>query len=60
MKYGVRLRFPATNNEAEYKAILLGLRISNALRAKNISLRSDSQLVVGRVREDFEANETRM
>ena len=60
MKYGVRLRFPATNNEVEYEAILSGLRIAKALGAKNISLRSDSQLVVGRVREYFEANETRM
>ena len=60
MKYGVRLRFPATNNEAEYEAILSGLRIAKALGAKNISLRSDSQLVVRRVREDFEVNETRM
>ena len=47
MKYGVQLKFPATNNEVEYEAILMGLRIARALGAKNISLRSDSQLVVG-------------
>ena len=60
MKYGVQLKFPVTNNEEEYKAILTGVRIARALRAKNISLRSDSQLVVGQVRRDFEAKETRM
>ena len=60
MKYGVQLKFPATNNEVEYEAILMGLRIAKALGAKNISLRSDSQLVVGQVRGDFEAKETRM
>ena len=27
LKYGVRLRFPATNNEAEYEGILTGLRL---------------------------------
>ena len=47
LKYGVQLKFPVTNNEAEYEAILLGLRIARELGAKNISLRSDSQLVVG-------------
>ena len=60
MKYGVQVKFLATNNEVEYEAILMGLRIARALGAKNISLRSDSQLVVGQVRGDFEAKETRM
>ena len=47
LKYGVQLKFPVTNNEAEYEAILMGLRIARELGAKNISLGSDSQLVVG-------------
>ena len=36
LKYGVRLKFPATNNEAEYKGILTGLRLGRALGAKNL------------------------
>ena len=42
LKYGVQLKFPLTNNEAEYETILMGLRIAQALRAKNALLRSDS------------------
>ena len=60
LKYGVQLKFPVTNNEAEYEAILTGLRIAQALRAKNALLRSDSQLVIGQVKGDFEVKETRM
>ena len=60
MKYGVQLKFPITNNEAEYEAILTGLRIAWALKAKNILLSSDSQLIIGQVKGDFEAKETRM
>ena len=60
MKYGVQLKFPLTNNEAEYETILMGLRIAQALRAKNALLRSDSQLVIGQVKGDFEAKETRI
>jgi len=60
LKYGVQLKFPVTNNEAEYEAILMGLKTARALRAKNILLKSDSQLVIGQVRGDFEAKETRM
>ena len=36
LKYGVRLKFPATNNEAEYKGVLTGLRLGKALGAKNL------------------------
>ena len=60
MKYEVQLKFPVTNNEAEYKAILMGLRIAQALGAKNALLRSDSQLVIRQVKGDFEVTETRM
>ena len=60
MKYGVQIKFPVTNNEEEYETILTGLRITQALRAKNALLRSDSQLVIGQVKGDLEAKETRM
>ena len=60
LKYEVQLKFLVTNNEAEYEAILTGLRIAQALGAKNIVLGSDSQLIVGQVRGDFEAKKTRM
>ena len=36
LKYEVQLKFPATNNEAEYKGILTGLRLGKALEAKNL------------------------
>ena len=60
LKYGVQLKFPVTNNEAKYEAILMGLRIAWELGAKNALLRSDSQLVIGQVKGDFEVKETRM
>ena len=47
LKYRVQLKFPATNNEAEYDGILTGLRVGKALEAKNLLLQSDSKLVVG-------------
>ena len=60
LKYGVQLNFPVTNNEAEYEAILIGLKIAQAFRAKTALLKSDSQLVIGQVNGDFEATESRM
>ena len=60
LKYGVQLKFPISNNEAEYEALLAGLRIARALGVENIMLKSDSQLIIGQVRGDFEVKETRM
>ena len=60
LKYGVKLKFLATNNEAEYEGILTRLRITKALRAKNLLLQSDSKLVVGQIKEEYEVKEERM
>ena len=60
MKYGVQLKFPATNNKAEYEGILTGLRLRKALDAKNLLIQSDSKLVIGQIREEYEAKEERM
>ena len=42
LEYGVQLKFPITNNEAEYEALLVGLRIARTLGAQRIVLKSDS------------------
>ena len=60
LKYGVQLKFSITNSEVEYEALLTGLRIARALEAEKIVLKSDSQLIIGQVRGDFKAKETRM
>lgn len=46
LKYGVQLQFLATNNEAEYEAILMGLRLAKSMKAKKVLLKSDSRLVI--------------
>lgn len=46
IEYAHRLNFTATNNEAEYEALVDGLNLAKALRAKNLLVYSDSQLDV--------------
>ena len=60
LKYGVQLKFPTTNNEAEYEGILIGLRLGKAFGAKNLLVQSDSKLVIGQIKEEYEAKEERM
>ncbi|XP_019170965.1 PREDICTED: uncharacterized protein LOC109166467 [Ipomoea nil] len=58
--YALRFHFKLSNNEAEYEALLGGLRLALGLRASKIRERCDSRLVVGQVNGEFEANEERM
>ena len=60
LKYGVQLQFPATNNKAEYEAILIGLMIGIALGAKKILLKSNFELVIVQIKGEYEAKEGRM
>ena len=41
LKYGVQLKFPATNNEAKYEGILTGLRLGRALGIKHLLVQND-------------------
>ena len=36
LKYGVQLKFLATNNKAKYEGILMGLRLGKALGVENL------------------------
>ena len=56
----LRLDFLATNNEAEYKALLEGMAMVQRMGEKSIKLFSDSRLVVSQVRGEFEAKDERM
>ncbi|XP_075636889.1 uncharacterized protein LOC142609157 [Castanea sativa] len=56
----LRLGFPATNNEAEYEALLVGTQMVRHLGGKVVRVFCDSRLVVGQVNGDFEAKDERM
>lgn len=45
-KFAYRLEFEATNNVAEYEAILLGLELTKSLKIKLLSIKRDSDLVI--------------
>ena len=46
LEHSFRLGFRATNNEAEYEALLAGLRTILGMGARDVEVNSDSQLVV--------------
>nr|CAN74304.1 hypothetical protein VITISV_013003 [Vitis vinifera] len=59
LEQAIRLGFPASNNEAEYEAILSGLDLALALSVTKLRVYSDSQLVVRHVEKEYEAKDAR-
>ena len=57
MEYAIRIVFKATNNEAEYKALLASLRVIIELELESLDVYNDSQLMVNQVQEDYLAKD---
>ena len=49
----LRLGFSATNNEAEYEALLQGMAMVQKMGGKRVEMFSDLRLVVGQVKESW-------
>jgi ribonuclease HI len=60
MRYAVRLHFPASNNMAEYEALLCGLRIAIEMGIKRLDVRGDSQLVIDQVMKNASCHDDKM
>ena len=56
----LRLGFSATNNEAEYEALLVGIAMIKKMGGKAEEVFSNSRLVVGQVKGKLEARDLRM
>ena len=56
----VRPDFPATNNEAEYEALVAGLDLAKAAGAESVVIYCDSQVVTNQVNGDYECKNERM
>ncbi|GJY14608.1 reverse transcriptase domain-containing protein [Tanacetum coccineum] len=58
--YALRFQFETTNNEAEYEALIAGLRIAEKIGVKNLEVNVDSKLVANQVNGTYIAKETDM
>ncbi|XP_021991432.1 uncharacterized protein LOC110888200 [Helianthus annuus] len=60
MTYALQLEFKSSNNEAEYEALLAGLRLALKVGARNVIAHVDSLLVANQVNGEYEAREANM
>jgi ribonuclease HI len=60
LRYVLRLHFPASNNVAEYEALVNGLRIAIELGVRRLDARGDSQLVIDQVIKNSHCRDPKM
>ena len=60
MRYVIRIHFAASNNVAEYEALVNGLRITIELGVQCLDVRDDSQLVIDQVMKASSCHDPKM
>src|SRR5438105_2047644 len=60
LKYVLQIHCPASNNAAEYEALLHGRRIAILLEIRQLAVRGDSELVVNQVQKEYSCTSTKM
>ena len=60
LKYVLQILWQATNNEAEYEALIHGLRVAITLRIKRLLVYGDSAVVINQVNKDWDCTKENM
>jgi ribonuclease HI len=60
VRYVIRLHFPASNNVAEYEALVNGLHITVELGVRCLDARGDSQLIIDQVMKNSHCRDRKM
>ena len=55
-----KLAFDCSNNEAEYEALIVGLKILKKLKVKRISVYGDSELIIKQVKGEYQDKHPRL
>ncbi|RDY05097.1 Tf2-11, partial [Mucuna pruriens] len=52
--------FKASNNQAEYEALLVGMKLALEIEAKKLIAKSDSKLITGQVNGEYQAKDPKL
>ena len=55
IEYAFRFGFQASNNEAEYEAVIARLNLAHSMEVDQLEVCSDSQLIVKKIEDTYEA-----
>ena len=60
LSFALRFEFQASNNKAEYEALLARLRWAKEIGVETLEIYSDSQLIVNLVKSEYHAKKDKM
>ena len=60
IKQALRFDFKASNNQAEYEALIVGMLLAKEMGARGLLAKSDSLLVTGQVTGEYQAKDPQM
>ena len=60
VEYALRFGFHASNNEAEYEAVIVELNLAHSMDDDQLEVCSDSQLVVKQIEDSYEVRGEKM
>ena len=60
LKYVIQILWQATNNEAQYEALIHGLRVAITLGIKRLLVYGDSTVVINQVNKDWDCTKENM
>nr|XP_025631186.1 uncharacterized protein LOC112724189 [Arachis hypogaea] len=60
IEVSLKFKFPASNNQAEYEALIIGLKLAEEVGATKVMIFSDSQVVTSQINEAYQAKDPNM
>ncbi|GAU52027.1 hypothetical protein TSUD_418500, partial [Trifolium subterraneum] len=60
IEQSLRFAFKASNNQAEYEALIAGMRLAKEMEVADLRAKSDSQLVTSQVSGEFQAKDPQL
>jgi len=57
VEQSIRFGFKTLNNQAEYEALIAGLRLAKDLRVRSLKCQTDSQLVTSQMNDEYQTRE---
>ena len=60
MHCALRFGYKASNNEAEYEALIAGLELAKEMKVESLEIFGDSQFVVYEINNEYQAREEKM
>ncbi|GAU35844.1 hypothetical protein TSUD_63330 [Trifolium subterraneum] len=60
IEQSLRFAFKASNNQAEYEALIVGMRLAKEMEVADLRAKSDSQLVTSQVSGEFQAKDPQL